>query len=931
MSPTDPTSERRSGGRVLLRIEAHPRSYRRLDSSQRRAFEACVQRLDAARDHLDGGASYSKDRPDPRVGIRLDDERRAEILFLSAERGMGKTTLMLSLMRATTSSPDKKEAFSSAGVPDLAEMLDRLRGRVVWLQPLEMDTLPRQTNLMAAILARIEEGIERLGLRPVSPELPEQVDARGDDLFDERDDVMLDLRRFQADVAIGWDGNLEARSGSMDADPYATEVLRREKGKLKLRDRFAGLLERLSERTVARAVKSPLFVLPVDDFDLNPSRCAELLRLLHLLSSPRLVSFILGDVRVAETMLDLSVSRDFSQALGSPLTDPRSREEIRSMTGEIAANTMRKLIPPAHRIEVRSMNVDEALRYVPEKSDDPDRKDQLRDLLGRIALRLENLEKATGPQSWLRDKISLGDNLLTPGVPVSATSLGHTIHVPKTFSYQGLDVLDGPPRRIADLWLILKTVDEAEPTTPKALVDAFAQQELAGLNKDDPKGLSNARTVVATLTERLRRKRELFVDLLVDGVKRMIAEEPWLRADDRQALLDMFRRRTSSREWEMESGSIEITWTGPRIVINDEDRALGVRVEKRRLFRIKSRQGARDRSAGAPKLGTKNDGGRKLFDGALSPATTGALAIIHDIFSITAAGSVIGRSLVPRQLETAWARWPGRSSSPAIIYWPSPQLLSFWGMDLVLSAWEAAVAAALKKPSAGIEYLAYCWIRLITIAVTDTTPLTAVPNPSDRLPWEELVRETSALAKDGLKPDDKRTDWLVNLACLLAPECALSESVATHFLQDKNLQRAWSDREIARRVRRERAERAAHLISRGADESAVRLVLPAYFMDAVRARLSEARPGPRRLPKALVGSLRQLIGRGRATTSDRELRRDLEEAERLLSVAEIGLEHPINKFARGALCPKENDVREFRRRLNRDEHDLRLFWPLDPK
>jgi hypothetical protein len=52
------------------------------------------------------------------------------------------------------------------------------------------------------------------------------------------------------------------------------------------------------------APRNPLFVLPIDDLDLNPTACLAVLNLLRVVSVPRLFTVVLGDLEVAEVVVN---------------------------------------------------------------------------------------------------------------------------------------------------------------------------------------------------------------------------------------------------------------------------------------------------------------------------------------------------------------------------------------------------------------------------------------------------------------------------------------------------------------------------------------------------------------------------------------------------------------------------------------------------
>ena len=83
----------------------------------------------------------------------------------------------------------------------------------------------------------------------------------------------MELQRLKSDVSLAWDGNIDQRAAQLDPDAYAQEVMRAESARLGLNRRLSDVLAKLAHVEHCRNQKRGpvLFVLPVDDFDLNPA------------------------------------------------------------------------------------------------------------------------------------------------------------------------------------------------------------------------------------------------------------------------------------------------------------------------------------------------------------------------------------------------------------------------------------------------------------------------------------------------------------------------------------------------------------------------------------------------------------------------------------------------------------------------------------
>ena len=240
-----------------------------------------------------------KDRPEQfrQSGPVLDRNRRSQLGFIDGDRGMGKSSVLLTLQALTTeddffvednaknrADKDKPNKILTAEDRDRYPYTMKLhyqeRSHIVWLETLDMEPLSKGVNLFAAILARIEHELDtRLNeLPPMATALAEPDGYAG---------AADKLRQLQQDAAIVWD---RTDGGGYSGEPQtrALWVNQAEKAGLELNRRIGEVLDAMARVRRNRRDQIPLFVLPVDDFDLAPCHCLELLRLIHMITTPRL-------------------------------------------------------------------------------------------------------------------------------------------------------------------------------------------------------------------------------------------------------------------------------------------------------------------------------------------------------------------------------------------------------------------------------------------------------------------------------------------------------------------------------------------------------------------------------------------------------------------------------------------------------------------
>lgn len=130
----------------------------KLDESQFKALTEIVGFIEGAV-HAEKQAT-KKGRIPPWLNLY----RKNQVVLLHGDRGVGKTSVLLSIIYVCTQSKESYELECGKAEKQFTHFpkktLDNIRDRLVWLEPLDMDPLPGPTNLLAAILARIEEAVQ---------------------------------------------------------------------------------------------------------------------------------------------------------------------------------------------------------------------------------------------------------------------------------------------------------------------------------------------------------------------------------------------------------------------------------------------------------------------------------------------------------------------------------------------------------------------------------------------------------------------------------------------------------------------------------------------------------------------------------------------------------------------------------------------------
>jgi DNA polymerase III delta prime subunit len=363
------------GSAETLRPEARPLPYPELDRQQQAALDRVVGLLTAAAQDAKALAAADRETrsvPPSPAGPYLDSNRCSRNILVSGERGTGKTTLMLSLARALGTGSDPALDSLPAAVAEQARDLKR---RLIWLETLDMEPLASNANLLGAVLARIEEavGARFPDLDKMTETVPLLYPGSG------YHDMSRELARLQTSVALTFGGNLGDRAGSLDPDTFAVESRRAERERLGLDRRFAGVLTGLSAAvaSVATGLDAPVFVLPVDDVDLNVGTCVPLLRLLRATTSPHLIVLLAADATLLSTILWLKYQGELAQVSAMPTLS----EAHRQVAADLAVNALRKHLPAAQRVVLGLVEPGRALTLRPLGADQDSLGQRLREIV----------------------------------------------------------------------------------------------------------------------------------------------------------------------------------------------------------------------------------------------------------------------------------------------------------------------------------------------------------------------------------------------------------------------------------------------------------------------------------------------------------------------------------------------------------------------
>ncbi|HEV7642805.1 MAG TPA: hypothetical protein VGO50_02580 [Pyrinomonadaceae bacterium] len=323
---------------IYPRPEARPVPYDKNHDRAKKALDFIIRILAGALESIPEGEKNNDG---------IDMNRASRIVFVSGEPGTGKSTLYLTLRKMISSEKEYGDEYEN---PNLLTKLKSIR----WLDTLDLEVAGEEgENLLAGVLIRLIE------------ELTGENSTSSTSISSPCEDAIKDLEDLATDIGIAWEGNLQARAAALDPDTYSEEVMRTQRARLGVNKRLNDALDKLSEKDCFDCGKQTLFVLPVDDFYLKPAASLQLLRLLRMISIPRLFFLVMGDIKTVEALFMEKSLADWTAVAGSRLFHNESERlnEALRRARELRGRYLRKLLPPAQRHVIEPMDWFEALEF----------------------------------------------------------------------------------------------------------------------------------------------------------------------------------------------------------------------------------------------------------------------------------------------------------------------------------------------------------------------------------------------------------------------------------------------------------------------------------------------------------------------------------------------------------------------------------------
>ncbi len=357
---------------------------------------------------------------------RISDERHNGVILIDGGRGSGKTCLLLSLLRqwkAPFDGEDIEPSWKDSGIIDGT-------GRILPLELIDLGSLPRTSSLALHLTALLHQVVDAIDPLPDSAkEAPPAPWALHDG-----DEPASRTRweRFLRATAVGWVGNLRERRPHIDPETFVAELDESERERLEVVQEFERFVDALVDDYLLWTKKTrdyehrdmPLFVVPIDDADMNPERAQELLHLVGVLRHPRVVFLLTGHSELFRAMLKVH----FAGAIRAPANGIELKQDelqglgVHGHVAILARRNYDKIIPPQHRCEIPPMAAADRVEIFFEGSELDRQKDDPRpgptpEFLARVK-KLMDREPQSGlalpdrmrPLLDLRDELKVNDS-----------------------------------------------------------------------------------------------------------------------------------------------------------------------------------------------------------------------------------------------------------------------------------------------------------------------------------------------------------------------------------------------------------------------------------------------------------------------------------------------------------------------------------------
>ncbi len=403
---------------------------------------------------LDGASQYKK--------------KSANCFLLYGSRGTGKTTVMLSARHAVKYPvkfferlPDRDEqqpigdqhgnedAKQREATRESASNLHK--AHACWLDMLDLEPLPSMSNLLTTLLTRVQGALElhpNGRRRPKPPRSP----------FEEGADSARELlSRLISDATLMWQdieesdtrdrANREVAAASIYAEFQAS---------------FKEAMKKLAEELAQRSGqdRAPPIILPIDNVDRSANHAHSMVKLAQMVSCEHLWLVLVADHADIFTLLERAYWKELIRTgegpglSGKPSVD--GEDEAFIMARRQAAAALQKILPPSHRVRVRTVRPYDTLNYKPLAADATTPRESIGELLEQLAI-----PTFVRPHQDSASDLNLFDLMDARKLINNSLTGEHTDR--RCLTLAGQQALTLPARSVLDLWQLANRLVHIRP------------------------------------------------------------------------------------------------------------------------------------------------------------------------------------------------------------------------------------------------------------------------------------------------------------------------------------------------------------------------------------------------------------------------------------------------------------------------------------
>lgn len=525
-----------------LRPEASPVSYWKHHKRAKEALNFIIRILNGAASSVSDSKGIADDHS-------IDTNRASRIVFISGEPGSGKSTLYLTL-RAMLRSKEYSEGYEDQKV------LDDLK-KVRWLDALDLEVAGEEgENLLAAVLVRLFRELEKSESNPIHSS--------------KCGEAIKELEDLATDIGIAWEGNLHERAGALDPDTFSAEVIRTQGARLRINERLKEALDTLAKNECYGCDQKTLFVLPVDDFYLKPTASLQLLRLLRMISIPRLFFLVMGDIKTVEALFIEKSLADWTEVSGASLFATRSDRLDQALirARELRARYLRKLLPPLQRADIEAMDWFEALDFETKHtsgsggniSHEVNPNDTLEKLLDEVKLdepRMTGVETTlrkflispellpTELNEWRDEKLKRQNRAKGKAEDAEKEDRAERNLKKAQSAYTALQIMDATPREIMDLAFALRDVDRKREAEKERIKKEYKHES------NEPEDIEKNPELLLTVMDMvdLVREEQSFLNETEQNVLEAVLPTRRYSPEDIHFSMDRLCLKPTERNW----------------------------------------------------------------------------------------------------------------------------------------------------------------------------------------------------------------------------------------------------------------------------------------------------------------------------------------------------------------------------------------------